>query len=189
MITKKTAVFFWIALFLTAVVPFTSGLASAQDAIYTNQAKSLGEFKDTLPNRIRLTDVVLKDQESVDLDLIRYEAFSPKSSFLLGDSSGAIRRKPLEPTNYYRGSVHGIKGSFAFLSIDKASGAIRGHVEITDSFRQLVQSAPGQKLVASKAASQIMRCPLSMSGIMKFLFNCLYPQIFVLRSRLSKKSA
>ena len=69
-----------------------------------------------------------------------------------------------------------------------ASGAIRGHVEITDSFWQLVQSAQGIKLVASKASKPDYEMPAFNERDYEFLFNCLYPQIFVLRSRLRKKA-
>lgn len=141
----------------------TSVLADAEEVVsFTTTSKSLIALSERLPKRIVMIDVALGNQEPVDLILERYEAFSPTASFLVGDAGGEIGREPLKSITYYRGSVAGFQGSFAFLSVDEIVADIHGSVELADSIWNLLLDSKGQELIASKASRPEMKLPVDM---------------------------
>ena len=147
---------------VAAVLP-TSVFANADQAVsFTTTSKSLIALSEMLPKRIVMTDVALGNQESVDLILERYEAFSPTASFLVGDPGGQIGREPLKSITYYRGSVAGFKGSFAFLSVDETVADVRGSVELADGIWSLLLDSQGRQLIASKASRPETTLPVDM---------------------------
>ena len=154
-----------LVLFIGVIVAFlpTSILANADEvASFTTTSKSLIALSETLPKRIVMTNVALGNQEPVDLILERYEAFSPTASFLVGDPGGKIGREPLKSITYYRGSVAGFKGSFAFLSVDETVADVRGSVELADGIWSLLLDSQGQQLIASKAPRPKTKLPVDM---------------------------
>ena len=158
-LTKVLMLFAWI---VANFLP-TSVLADAEEVVsFTTTSKSLIALSERLPKRIVMIDVALGNQEPVDLILERYEAFSPTASFLVGDAGGEIGREPLKSITYYRGSVAGFQGSFAFLSVDEIVADIHGSVELADSIWNLLLDSKGQELIASKASRPEMKLPVDM---------------------------
>ena len=151
-----------VILFVLAYIPLTLSANNDEPASFTTSSKSLMALSKTLPKRLVMKGVVLGKQDPVDLILERYEAFSPNASFLLGDPGGGIDREPLKSMTYYRGSVVGFKGSFAFLTVDETVGDVRGSVELTDRIWSLSLDSREQQLIASKASRPEMKLPVDM---------------------------
>lgn len=141
----------------------SSAMADANGvASFTTKSQSLIALSETLPKRLVMRDVTLGNQEPVDLILERYEAFSPKASFLVGDPGGGIGREPRKSITYYRGSVAEVASSFAFLSVDESVADVRGSIELADSIWSLSLDRQGQQLIASKASRPNSKLPVYM---------------------------
>lgn len=150
------------ALVAAASVPLSLSANTDNATSFTTSSKSLIALSETLPKRLAMTGVSLGNQEPVDLILERYEAFSPKASFLIGDSDGGVGREPLKRISYYRGSVIGLKDSFAFLSVDEAVADVRGSIEVGTHVWSLSLDSHRQELIASKAFRPNAKLPVGI---------------------------
>ena len=148
---------------------FISGPLFANDEFEAMEASSSQStatrfevLRETLPKQLVMDGILLASKDAVGLTLERYKPFSGSASFLVGDSSGGISRLSLNDTVYYRGFVTGFEDSFAFLSVDKNTGVLRGSIERDGRFWNLRLDKNRQQLIASEAPRSKMNLPLDL---------------------------
>ncbi len=120
------AFFCAVGLSLTLTIPATAGgpvtAAALHDPGLSGLAKRL-----PVGGRLRLTAVPLPSGEAsagADLELERFEVFAPEARIVVHGTAGTTTL-PAPANAYFRGTIDGLPGSVAFLTV-RAAGGVRG---------------------------------------------------------------
>ena len=159
----KNIASFLSAILLTVTLYPSTGLSESRESpSFQTSASQFKELRKTLPKRLVMDGILLASKDPVGLTLERYNPFSGSASFLVGGSAGEVSRLSLKDMAYYRGFVTGFEDSFAFLSVDKNTGVLRGSIERDGRFWNLRLDKNRQQLIASEAPRSKMNLPLDL---------------------------
>lgn len=141
--------------FLAAFAAFVSAVPARAGTVTSATATDLPDVARSLPKgaAMRIEGATLDGRSSAaGLELVRFEPVSDGARFVVQAADGPHVAKPALPV-YYRGSVDGIPGSVAVLSVH-ADGEIRGVVSGADATWMLSRSAKAGSALHSRRAER-----------------------------------
>jgi len=142
---------------LQSIQPANAAEADARPAraaavvVSSAHAGDLAEVARSLPRgaSMRIEATPLEGfADASGLDLVRFEAVAPGARFIVQTDNGPRDVKPELPV-YLRGSVDGMRGSVAVVSV-RASGEVRGIVSGADGTWMLARGAGGKGSLRSR---------------------------------------
>jgi hypothetical protein len=140
-----------LAVFAALLAPSAS---AAAELVTSAAAPDLPEAARSLPRgaSMRLEGAALEGRSIAGLDLVRFEPVADGARFVVQTASGPRLARPALPT-YFRGSVDGMPGAVAVVSVH-ASGEVRGIVSNREDTWMLSRAAKGDRALRSRRAER-----------------------------------